>query len=211
MSPAGRTNELDIWKSALLKLPDGVFFDIMRNYLGELKTPFNKHSLIEELSSFLRSRETQARILRHIDETDSRLLTSVQILEQPSVERLFTFFEGSMTYLELHYLLLNLQERLLVFIGNESHSQRLFLNPLLSALLRREVIDPDLLFPSRAVGPLKTQLPWPSESLLLSLFSYLSSMPDLLKSDGDLKKRALEEIVGIFPELGSSDRFAAPA
>lgn len=206
MSPRERLNEVEDWRSALLKLPDSVFFDIMRNYLGELKTPFNKHSLIDELSSFLRGSETRERLLRHIDDNDARVLTAVHVLNQPSLDRLFTFFEGSLSYLELHYLLLNLQERLLVFIQRESREQHLVLNPLLGPLLRERVIDPELLFPSRELEAGDPIPVWPTEALLLALYSHLASRPDLLKSDGDIKKRAFDEIISVFPALVDDNR-----
>ncbi len=206
MSPRERLNEVEDWRSALLKLPDSVFFDIMRNYLGELKTPFNKHSLIDELSSFLRGSETRERLLRHIDDNDARVLTAVHVLNQPSLERLFTFFEGSLSYLELHYLLLNLQERLLVFIQRESREQHLVLNPLLGSLLRERVIDPELLFPSRKLETGDPTPVWPTEALLLAVYSHLASRPDLLKSDGGIKKRAFDEIISVFPALADENR-----
>ena len=206
MSPRERPNEVEDWRSALLKLPDSVFFDIMRNYLGELKTPFNKHSLIDELSTFLRGSETRERLLRHIDENDARVLTAVHVLNEPSLDRLFTFFEGSLSYLELHYLLLNLQERLLVFIQRESREQHLLLNPLLDALLHEQVIDPELLFPSRRLEAVELEPVWPTDALLLALYSHLSSYPDLLKSDGDIKKRAFEELISVFPTLADENR-----
>ena len=47
----------DTFQSALLTLPDDAFFELIRNYLGPVKTPFNKHTLIARLVSFLRKPE----------------------------------------------------------------------------------------------------------------------------------------------------------
>jgi hypothetical protein len=71
------------------------------------------------------------------------------------------------------------------------------------ALLQREVIDQELLFPSREHAAEDARPPWPPDSLLLAMYSYLSSAPDLLKSDGTFRKRAYEEILTIFPKLSS--------
>lgn len=195
------SQEIGLWKGSLLKLPDEVFFDIMRNYLGELKTPFNKHSLVEELSSFLRKPSTLERIVARIDETDARVLTAIEVLGRPTMERLFGFFEDAMSYLELHYLLLNLQERLLVYLDGEGRRPVLVLNPVLAERLREEILDTTLLFPSADRSEPKGELPWPTESLLLAFFSYLCAAPDLLKTDGRLKKRPAEEIDALFPHL----------
>jgi hypothetical protein len=37
------------WRGALLTLGDGPFFDLMRSYLGDIRTPFNKQRLVEDL------------------------------------------------------------------------------------------------------------------------------------------------------------------
>ena len=55
------------WREALVRLTDQHFFDLMRMYLGVIKTPFNKQRLIEELSSFLRRKENRDRILSLLD------------------------------------------------------------------------------------------------------------------------------------------------
>ncbi len=46
------------WQRSVLTLPDAVFFDLMRNYLGDITTPFNKHNLIRRLVKFLKRKET---------------------------------------------------------------------------------------------------------------------------------------------------------
>lgn len=41
------------WSASLVQLPDTHFFDLMRLYLGVLKTPFHKQRLVQQLSAFL--------------------------------------------------------------------------------------------------------------------------------------------------------------
>ena len=45
------------WRGSFLELEENVFSETMRTYLGEIKTPYNKHKLIENLESFLRQKE----------------------------------------------------------------------------------------------------------------------------------------------------------
>ena len=54
------------WRKAILKLPDQKFFDLMTFYLGEIKTPFNKQNLIDDLSAFLRKESVQEKIFLRI-------------------------------------------------------------------------------------------------------------------------------------------------
>ena len=78
------TDSVAFWKSAFVTLPDSAFFDIVRNYLGDVSTPFNKHRLFDRLVSFLKKRETVRRIISLIDSDDA--------LVNPSHKTLFSTF-----------------------------------------------------------------------------------------------------------------------
>jgi hypothetical protein len=178
------------WKSAFLTLPDAAFFDILRNYLGEFKTPYNKHSLLENLRRFLLRAETRERIVSLVDEPDAQLLTAVEILDAPGHEQLYRLFEGEMSYLALHHRLLNLQDRLLVYTDKSSGAERIFLTPFLEDDLRARVIDPGLLL-SREICPgLTAPAPWPGDALLSAFFSCVLEDGDMLRAGGTLKKKA---------------------
>ena len=47
------------WRESLATMPDERFFEIIRIYLGEIHTPFNKDRLIEQLSSIFRKEQTK--------------------------------------------------------------------------------------------------------------------------------------------------------
>ena len=46
------------WRESFSSLPDDYFFDIIHMYLGEIKTPYNKPKLIEELSTIYGKKRT---------------------------------------------------------------------------------------------------------------------------------------------------------
>jgi len=202
----GASGDFERWKTTLLTLPDSTFFDIMHNYLGDLRTPFNKHSLIDELYAFMSRPETIERILLQIDEQDSRLLSAIEVLGEPEVDRLFSFFSGAMSYLELHHLLLNLEERLLVYRESTGGATRIAFSPILRERLRLKVTSPAVLFPSYPIDRAESRLPWLSDSLLLALFSYFIAAKGSLKGDGTLKKRSKEELIVVFPTLSVGSR-----
>ena len=54
------------WREELIQLNDELFFDLMRMYLSDIKTPFSKEKLVESLSSFLRKDSTQNAIKKRI-------------------------------------------------------------------------------------------------------------------------------------------------
>ena len=200
------------WKTAFLTLPDTAFFDILRNYLGEFKTPYNKHGLLEGLEAFLRRPDTRRRILVLIEPRDARILTAIRMLEPPTLENLYRFFHGEVRYADLHHGLLNLQDRLLVYPDRGSKGEELYLNPFLEEDLEAEVLDPELLVPSVPVQPADPPEPWLGDGLLTGFLSFLLEEGGLLKSDGSLRKKAETSLRERFPDLfgGSIARRSEP-
>ena len=198
------------WRHILLTLGDTAFFDIIRNYLGEVKTPFNKHELISRLESFLVNSENQRLILSLVDEEDRRLLEAVDVLDEPSHELLFAFLHDEFGYVELHHRLLNLEDRLLVYRDPERKCVCLnpILEPSLKGLFRRERVFPGLPVGSEDTGAVVEELPWLNDSLVLALISYLGTAPEIYRADGALRKRNEEELSTIFPELLADRRGA---
>ncbi len=183
---------MDDFRSSLLTLRDDAFFEIVRNYLGPVKTPFNKHDLIARLERFLRSEGVQERILELIDDDDAEILTAVWLLGEPDFDEMHLFFAANRSYLDLHQRLLNLEDRLLVYRSNA----RLRINPVLSESLERRVLRPDRLFISRPRTP-ADPLPkqgWLSDTLLLSFYAYLHEAPELFRADRSVRKRALADL-----------------
>jgi len=103
----------DVFTSLLLSMPDDTFFYIMRNYLGPLQTPFHKPTLIKKLISFLTRTEVLQRIAEIADTVDRKILTAVSMLEEPSIQDIFEIFKDELEFFQLHYAVLNLEERLL--------------------------------------------------------------------------------------------------
>lgn len=183
----------------MVALPDDEFFAIMRNYLGKLKTPFNKHSLIDALADFLLREETENRVLSMIDEEDTLLLTSINFLISTDIHELHDFLGSERSFMEIHHLLLNLEERLLIY--RDAESGRIRISPLFDELFRTRVFDTDLLFPSMDCLDEKYPDIWFTDSLVTAFISFICKFPDILKLDGSLKKKAEEEIKRIFPNL----------
>jgi hypothetical protein len=152
------------WKSALLTLPDSSYFELMRSVFGNIKTPFNKQRLVDDLESFLSKKDIQEIIAAYIDERDARIIAAIAILEEPVPGELETFFAGEFSFAELHGVLLNLEERLILyrfhgrdpgapeFRGSEAPVRRLALNPLLEPVLSPIIGNRNALFPSEPLA-----------------------------------------------------------
>ncbi|MDR1898738.1 MAG: helicase-associated domain-containing protein [Treponema sp.] len=136
------------WKSALLTLREHAYFQLMRSVFGNIKTPFNKHRLVEDLAAFLSRREIQETIAAYIDERDHRVIAAIALLNEPAPGDLESFFTGEYSYAELHDILINLEERFIIYGFREEGIHRLALNPLLEPVLAPFVAEKGPLFPS---------------------------------------------------------------
>jgi hypothetical protein len=197
----------DEWKAALLTLPDNVYFDLMRSVFGNIKTPFNKHRLMDDLVSFLSRRETQEIITAYIDETDLRIITAIVALGEPAPGDLESLFSGEYSYLDIHGMLLNLEERLLVYRFREDGIYHLALNPILEPIFAPYIMDKSILLPSIPLNREEgaetgTQaVVLPDDRLLATLLAFVLDEGEIFKSEGGLRKKVLDDGKRIFPSL----------
>lgn len=192
----------DEWKAALLTLPDNAYFDLMRNIFGNIKTPFNKHHLMEDLVSFLSRREIREIIAAYIDNADRRIIAAIAALGEPAPGELESFFAGEYSYLDIHGMLLNLEERLIVYRFREDGVYRLSLNPVLEPVLSPFVTDMSALLPSFPVQPDAAEaVSALDDRILAGLFAFLFDQDEFFRGEGRLRKKTLDEGKRLFPSL----------
>jgi hypothetical protein len=138
------------WKSALMTLQDGAFFELLRSVFGNIKTPFSKQRLLADLSAFLSRDEIRGNISRYIDGTDARLIAATASLGRPGQAELEDFFDGEISRDNLRDLLVNLEERFILF----RFQGNLALNPVLEPVLAPFVADRSPVFPSVSMADL---------------------------------------------------------
>lgn len=181
----------------MLTLPDNYFFEIMRNYLGKLETPFNKHNLIEKLVLFLKKTQAEEKFISGLTSQEAVILTAIYILPQNNAASLFRFFEENIPFIELCSTLKNLEEKLIIY----SKEGNIHISPLFYSHLRKKVINPGLLFKSEKMEKSLSDMLWLTDSLLLSVLSYMFHQKDLVKSSGTFKKRVFTEMETLFPNI----------
>lgn len=191
----------ETWQRLLLTLPDTVFFDIMRNYLGKIRTPFHKPDLIKRLTAFILNAETQNRIIKCIDKRDARVLTALNFLDEPEPKQLFNLLTETEDPFTLHHHLMNLEYRLLILTDTSGTTPRIRSNPLLRERFRQEVFDLSTLFPSKPLETPVHHIPWLQDTLVTALLSFLGKDPEILKADGQMKKKPETELRQLFPQL----------
>jgi hypothetical protein len=188
-----------------MTLPDKTFFELMRSVLGTIKTPFNKQTLLEEFSLFAANPGIQEIMAAYIDDNDRRIIAAVALLGEPQPGELESIFTGEFSYTELQGMILNLEERLILYRFRDEGKQHLALNPRLEKILGPVAMDSSILFPSIPI-PRGIILPPPfmDDRILAALCVFLTGK-EILKGEesGELsiRKKILEEGTRFFPNL----------
>ncbi|AEE15812.1 helicase-associated domain-containing protein [Treponema brennaborense] len=190
-----------LWRESLARLPDTHFFELIRMYLGEVKTPYNKQKLIESLGAFLHRPENKRTIAALLSAGDMQIVSAVFFIPAASQEKLSDFFTGTFSFAELYERLMNLEERLLLFRYADAQTGRTVFgtNPLLDDILR-PLADIRYLLPP--TGPYEHRVrdePQLSAQLLAALLSFAASDADMCKLDGSFKKRTVQRLADVFP------------
>ncbi|MCR5288693.1 MAG: hypothetical protein K6E51_01730 [Treponema sp.] len=189
------------WRESMTRLPDKQFFELMRMYLGEIKTPYNKQKLIEELGAFLRHDSNRKILVRLLSEADIQIISAISFIPDSTQERLNDFFSGTFSYAALYERLLNLEERLIIYYKKDaaSGSYVLAINPLLDDILASYISLSAILPHPLCAVPFDGTLFVPSPLLLAAFISFVYGHADLCKADGAFKKRTYNAITTIFP------------
>ena len=214
------------WRECLTLMPDSIFFELMRMYIGEIKTPYNKQKLIEDLGAFLRKEENRKKLITLLSDTDVRIISAVHFIPSSTREKLAAFFSGVFSFAALHDRLFNLEERLILYcIADKDTGKTVIkINPLLKdillPLLGLKILLPEAVPASiaQSVRPEINNLAADSQlsfkrrrdiepsartkltPLLLSSFlSFIAANGDVCKADGSFKKKVQETLDGIFP------------
>ncbi|MDR1374025.1 MAG: hypothetical protein LBJ24_03540, partial [Treponema sp.] len=208
---------VDDWKAALTTLPEKVYFELIRSVFGDIKTPFSKQRLTEDLAAFLSRRHIQETIAAYIDERDARIIAAVAVLNEPVPGEMESFFAGEFTYADIQGILLNLEERLILYRFMDEGKRRLALNPLLAPILTPVIAGGDMLFPSAPAASMPAAAeeaapaqaaegtarrgPAVDDRLFAGLFAFVGDAGEFYKAEGGIRKKVLDDGARIFPGL----------
>lgn len=190
----------------LLDLDDTSFFAVVRNYLGPVRTPYNKHELIQKLTAFLVHGETERRIAARMDTHDRRTLAAVLLLGNPDMETLHRFLGITGDEAALHRHIMNLQDRLLLLRAD----QHLMINPVLEPLVRRTIRDPRFMVGGRRCPEGSREqmgrLPWLDTRLAAAMVSLIHEDREFFTRSGTVRRTILRRLTEASGELfqGSS-------
>ncbi len=194
-----KASEVLQWREFLTTTDDTTFFNIIHYYLGEIKTPYNKPNLIEQLSTFLRKTETKEKILSLLSKADIQLLNAIHFLHQPTLKKINTFLQGQNALGKLE----NLQERLLVFASASTNPEGAVykINPLLKDALEKIFCIENLIELENISPASGTECkPLLTSEIICALISYMNVNSSALKFSGQIKKRTEDDFIRIFGE-----------
>ena len=200
-----KPEEVVAWREALTRLSDQFFFDLMRMYLGPIKTPFNKQRLIDELSAFLRKKINRDRIMLALDDLDRLIIAGIVELPSPTQQKIVTLLASSASFPEVYNRILNLEERLVLFRKDEGAGRAYAITPQLAdelaALPTLSILAP----PERTGEPVHAPLRV-DDLLLAGVYCFFLHEGDAVRSDGSLRKKTLASLSAVFPGLAEEDK-----
>ena len=193
-------NTINTWAEAIASLPDNDFFNIMRLYLGKIKTPYNKQRLASQLASFIKTPANTQAILAYLDSFDIEVLCAVNFISNPTLETIVQFFSDSYKQPQIYSKIENLKERLLIYTVQNQDEKRIFLiNPILLPKFMPFLGLNHLLPVNPVVQKNCDDIFILSQNLLISFVSALQNYNFSIKADGTLKKNCLTAIEAVFP------------
>ena len=202
---------IEDWQNYVATLPEKQFFSIMRLYLGEIKTPYNKHRLISQLASFIRNEDNSNAIISFLDDFDLKLLSAIRFIPGVTQTTLLDFFANEYEPSAIYTGLINLTERLLIFSTRNYDKEFIYINPLLQDRLSSLLSLQKILPPPELVRHIDDDFFALNPNFIAAFISYLKIQRCSSKLDGTLKKTDLKRLEEIFPGKTTCLQFLAAA
>lgn len=194
-------NTVNTWAESISALPDKQFFNFIRLYLGEVKTPYNKQKLTSQLASVLKAQENLSAMATLLDEFDIHVLTAISLIPNSNRNVLVEFFSGKYTFSELFAEIVNLTDRMIIYSAKDPITEKevLLINPLFLETIKpylsvNYILDVPVpaIFSTDDIFSL-------SPDFLAAFISFAKMTKISCKNDGSIKKNDLAKIAEIFP------------
>lgn len=194
-----KTLSAQAWRDALVAEDTEAFLSAVRNYLGPVPTPYNKHSLVARLEAFLKKPQTaeaQAALLDSLDTLILGALAAAGPCPEGFLRELLADERGPW---EISLRLSNLRDRLVLFRAPGTPGPVLAVTPALAPRLAREADLRGLLGCSPFEGP--PPFPGVDADTVCAAASVLLHEDVPLRRDGRPAKRVRTRLLALLPEL----------
>jgi len=204
----GNFRSIEFWKTSIMTLPENAFFELLRTVFGKIKTPFSKQILMGDLERFLLRDDIINNIKHYINDNDRLVIAAVAALNEPTPGDLEAFFTGEIGYAKLHDLVVNLEERFILYRffeeGQNKRISRLALNPVLEPVLSPIAAESSLLFPTITANEAadeKKQGGLLNDRILAALLSFVSRNRLFFRAGGGIRQKVSNAAKTLFPGL----------
>ena len=194
-------NSMNHWADAFEAMPEEQFFKLIRLYLGEVQTPYNRQRLISQLASFIKNAENTQSILSYLDKKDITFLTAIYLIPNVSQQTLLDFFSG-IGLSDFYATLSNLSERLIIYSTKDKYSDNVcyHINPILFEPLK-PYLSIESIFPEHKIENHFVEDSFClSQNFLAAFISYIRINKIGCKNDGTIKKNDFTKLEEIFLE-----------
>lgn len=194
-------NSMNHWADAFEAMPEQQFFKLIRLYLGEVQTPYNRQRLISQLASFIKNAENTQSILSYLDKKDITFLTAIYLIPNVSQQTLLDFFSG-IGLSDFYATLSNLSERLIIYSTKDKYSNNVcyHINPILFEPLK-SYLSIESIFPEHKIENHFVEDSFClSQNFLAAFISYIRINKIGCKNDGTIKKNDFTKLEEIFLE-----------
>jgi hypothetical protein len=188
---------------SLSRLNEKKFFEISRNLLGDVRTPYHKQTVIERLISCISNAALQEVLFSYVTEDEALIINAVELLNGPSLHDIHDFLVRRFSYAECIRLVILLEERLIFYSYVDFGQEYYALNPVFERKLKPILDNKSVLFPC-----VKKSGMWRTETLSLTinkmfLFAFLSyahSGKIQLKVNNTLTKKTESQIAAFLQD-----------
>ncbi|HUX38868.1 MAG TPA: hypothetical protein VMV44_13290 [Rectinemataceae bacterium] len=199
--------DASVWEESLLAMDADILLAIARNYVGAVKSPWDKRSIVSRLVSFARKAETVEAILSLLDPLDVAIACTLLLAGPLSDPELRGLFHGELRAFDLGVRIANLEDRLVIFRMRDARQYLFAVNPHLVEGLAPLTRDARLVLAGGG-GRLVATVEGPGAaesapsfgasggerlsplSAAIGLFSFLFHNPGCVRKDGTLTKKA---------------------
>jgi hypothetical protein len=171
------------WEEYLLALDESRFFNLVKNYILSLETPYNKQGMIVKLSTWMTSEENSRYLIDNISPEESEILSVIYYLNE--VPREFLPLDWDDKIKE------NLEERLLIFPQGTVYRITPVLEPL---LIEEGIISLSRFLEWSEDESPKQALFTPDDMLLTGFLSWFSTGRNFFLNDRSPRRRSIEEL-----------------
>ncbi len=197
-----KTLPAPVWRDALVAEDTEAFLSAVRNYLGPVPTPYNKHSLVARLEAFLKKPQTAEAQAALLDSLDALILGALAAAGPCSEGFLRELFADERGPWEISLRLSNLRDRLVIFRAPGPAGPVLAVTPPLAPRLSREADLRGLLGCAPSEGP--PPPPRVDADTVCAAASILFHEENPLRRDGRPAKRVRARLLALLPELGGA-------